>query len=445
MATNTTAIIAKWAQDTNNKSTFTQEQIKNGIIFQADILSNQLNGVFFNTTSSVRFLQVTAGLWDQLQVYNQNEMSEVLLAKDGLIKRRKYMCKNNTITNRPPISGSGGGSSPSNIDIINYTGSNTEDTANWKRVVEDNSIEATTSLSSNYMYLLCNSSTTPSGTLKIKIYKGSSLNCSFHLHFSGFDYKTFDIPRCEYSEVIKKTRVNSSYGNIFYPGFGIMVTPSGIYLAVNSTTQADKMVVDYFDANFIPPLSSTTFVSPSSNENLPYAIRKGGGSEIKNLGCVFNNLRNNSNNQKGHTYDYYLFSNGFVAWTSAVSLNSAYYHQYANGGFASLNIDVSDAVFRNVGSKAGTTIGARQTPQLPNIRGQVFSSGRDGTPGGGYKSIRNYLSGTGCFSPAGSQGTTPVSTDDTVNFDASRSNSIYSNSGDVRGVTLVCRTVVQAF
>lgn len=483
MATNSFAIIATWASETRNKLTFSQEQIKNGIVFEAAIISNQLNGVFYDLSSASRFLQVTGGLYDAKQTYQPNEIASVLILQDGFTKRRQYMCIQANTTNKPPISGSG--STQSDIEVINFNGSNTEDIPRWKRVLDDTKIEATGSLVAGQMCLICSNSTTPNGRLKIKIFKGDALSCNFELVFSGFDYKTFEIPVCEYSEAIKKTRVDNTYGNIYYPGFGLMVTPNGIYIGVKSTTQADKIVVEYSDCNFKPVLSNIPFVEPQANTNLPYAIRKGGGSDIQNLGCVYSNIRNNANDQKQYTYDYYLFKNGFVDWISAMTLNTAYYHQFANGGMASTNIDVSDAVFRNVGAKSGQTVGVRLEPQLPNIKGE---EGFDNGTGDyadwsktyfydGDSTKRFSSSDFGRHSPKGYSGaiysklTNPrnagvpssltewlpsVGRNDgqsysntyyypTLAVDASRSNPIYSDEGDVRGITIVSRNKLQAF
>lgn len=227
----------------------------------------------------------------------------------------------------------------------------------------------------NYIYLLVpNTITNPYGDLRVRCYDSSgNFTCSFTLSMLGVGLEEFKITKCIYSKTLKSSRVSSSYGGLFYGGFGLLQNSNGIYFSVVNNSKCYKVEVEYSDCNFVPTLTQTSFLSPSSTNKI-YAIREGGGTFIQDLGCIKNNYRLSGTSAGGESLEFYLFSNGFVRWTSAMTLNGNYFHQWANGNFGSLNIDSSDKYLCNVGTNAGQTLGVIKGAELPNIKGKYLAS-----------------------------------------------------------------------
>lgn len=467
MATNTNPITKDqlWASDTSNRK-YDKTTSKKGIIFQSGVVSNEVNGALNYDESSIRFLQTTAGLYDSSQDYDKNQLADILIAENGITRKRKYISRQNGLKNQPPISG-GSSQTTNDIEITTINDSVTENTNNWQRVLDDSKISVKTALSQNSMYLLCNNSSAY-GRLRVKVFDSSNaLKCAFTIAFLGFGYSDFKIYECIYSSDIRSSRVYSGFGGIYYAGFGLMQASNGLYFDVRSTSKASRLEIEYSDCNFIPPLSSTGSQTPSSSYK-PYAIREGGGTFIQDLGVIKNDYRNTGSSVGGESLEFYLFSNGFVKWTSAMSLDSNYFHQWANGNFGSLNIDASDKYLCNVGTNTGQSLGVIKSESLPNIKGKtgVFhriqdvldvnwhggadSTWADGTSTGRTTGFEGALYGaredigSHLYLRWTSDAVTGTRTNRTC-LDASRSSSIYKDGAKVFGDRIPNYLVVQAF
>lgn len=315
------------------------------------------------------------------------------------------------------------------------------------------------------MYLLVPSSiTNPEGDLRVKCYdNGGNLTCSFTLAMLGVGLEEFKITKCIYSKDLKGTRVSNSYGGLFYGGFGLLQNAGGIYFSVLDNSKCEKIIVEYSDCNFVPSLVGITNTTPSITEKI-YAIREGGGTWIQDLGCIKNNYRNNGTSASGESLEFYLFSNGFVRWTSAMTLDANYFHQWSNGNFGSLNIDASDKYLCNVGSKVGQTLGTIKQAELPNTKGKLYKSGqRDaqftmamyGVTYSSFQSFKDKIgSDLGVFDVDWYPNVTAGGTVNvggglyspySIGFNASRSNSTYKDGAGVFGDCIPNFLVIQAF
>ena len=422
-----------WASSTTNKN-YPKEKtdIENGILYEGEVVSNQLNGIEEVNQYAIRELQTTGGYYDNNQIYNLNNVVFVLVNDGGNIKQRFYICKQNNTTGTPPITQSG---LSGDISIINLSNSYRENTNKWELIgISDRKI-VSYSTSGKYNYRFW-SNTYPKGTLKIKTYDSSgNVTCSFEVTFLG-DNKNFNIRNVVYSDAVR-TSANKWGGTyIGHPGFCVFYNIPNFGLSVYDNTFCKKIEIDYTDFSFISPsVTQVTFV----DTNL-YAVREGGGTYIPNLGDIHQNLRNNVTASNGDTYSFYLFSRGCVPFSTAIVLNTNIYHQWNNGGMPSVNIDVSDCYLVNKGSKMGQTNAVKLNEALPNITGTfstaIYTS-YDTTPTGAFKDrvtkTNYYASGNFNF------------TNSTWNFKASNSNTTYQDGAPVRGKCLVTSFLLQAF
>lgn len=62
-----------WANGTYNKSTFSEEQKKTGIVYQGAVVSNELNGVLYDTQRYIDTLQRAATGWNSYKQYDKGD------------------------------------------------------------------------------------------------------------------------------------------------------------------------------------------------------------------------------------------------------------------------------------------------------------------------------------------------------------------------------------
>lgn len=379
MATNPVTTI--WASETSNFVSFTTSQIEQGIVYKGNIVSNELNGIEKLVFTSIRHTQTTGELYDNAQTYNPSQYCSQLISTNGITKLLYFQntsSSNNTGT--PPLSGDTS-SNQNDVLVLSDNQHLTQDSTNWGKVIVDSTLIKTATPTANNMYQLANLSNKTFGEMKIKTYDTSgNMHCVFDLEIYTLltNDLQFNIKNVLYSSTIRKASTDySSYSNIFFMGFGLVLTSGGLYFGVTNNALCSKIEVEYSKMNFIPTLQQTALTTPNQTTAKIYAIRNGGGTFIQDLGVIKNDYRANGNNSLGETLQFYLFSNGFVQWTSAITLNSTYYHQWANGNFGSLNIDVSDRVLRNVGTNATQTLGTLLEDAIRNITGGWQCSKRD--------------------------------------------------------------------
>lgn len=465
MATNPVTTI--WASGTSNVASFTTSQIEQGIVYESNIVSNELNGIEKLVFTSIRHTQTTGELYDNAQTYNPSQYCSQLISTNGITKLLYFQnTSSSDNTGTPPLSGDTS-SNKNDVLILSDNSNLTQDSTNWGKVIVDSTLIKTANTTANNMYQLVNLSNKTFGEMKIKTYDTSgNLHCVFDLETYTLltNDLQFNIKNVLYSQTIRQASTTySSYANIFFMGFGLVLTNAGLYFGVTNNALCSKIEVEYSKMNFIPTLQQTTLPTPNQNTDKIYAIRNGGGTWIQDLGIIKNDYRASGNNALGETLQFYLFSNGFVRWTSAMTLESNYFHQWANGGFGSLNIDVSDKYLCNVGTDTGQSLGVIKSQSLPNIKGGYQSSRRDRRLSyGGVESIPvdiygNNLPGDksiafGAFSRTdkttnGSSSNIIANSEYNIGFlfDASKSSSIYQDGAKVFGARIPNHFVIQAF
>lgn len=438
-------IVVVWASTTSNKDILNPTTQGNGIVFNSDIVSDFINSALYINSQATRNLQVMGGYYDSGQDYKQYHFCSQILFEGGKYSLNYFMATQDTPTLAPTDATS---YQQQTTDMeIPTNGSNVQ--SGWKKISIDTSLKkAQSNIENDKMYQLADINNNVFGEMRIKTYDTSgSLHCIFDvdLHKMGNEI-LFNIKNVLHGSTIRKaTTTYSSFSNIFFMGFGLVLTTDGLYFGVKNNTLCESIEIEYSNMNFIPTLQEETLPTPNASSAKIYAIRNGGGSFIQDLGLIKNDYRANGNTPLGETLDFYLFSNGYVRWTSAMTLDSNYFHQWANGGFGSLNIDSSDKYLCNIGTHTGQVLGVIKSESLPEVKGEIFFTGTDGTTGGQFRSIRYGLSGTGCFSPKGSQGTRPTSNEDTALFKLSDSSSVYQDNAKVFGDCIPNYLVIQAF
>lgn len=462
-----------FASSTTNKEYYTDKaSIENGILYGSDVVSDKLNGIEEVNQYAIRELQTIGGYYDNNQIYNRNNIVFVLVNDNNIIKKRVYVCNNDNITGKPPISGTSSGKY-NDVDVIDIGGySFTEDTTNWSKVDIDNSriVKYNTSGKSNYRFFSLTSEN--KGYIKIRTYSDTSSSTSVTMSFDVyFCAGKFKIKNVIYSDSVRKSnnRFNSIY--IGHPGFALFLTSGYFGISINDDTFIKRIEIDYEGASFFnSAVTKITF-----NDSDLYAIREDGGSYINNLGDIYHSLRNNVTASNGDTYDFFLFSRGCIPFSTAIVLNSTYYHQWANGGMPSVNIDVSDSYLVNKGVVMGQVNGVKYKESLPNIKsrtGNTYELGSNQQPahamnmsGEAYSQYGNSMGNgwQGAFyaeserpNDVGFQsGLNFYATDQVVangnyyqlylKFDASRSSPVYQDDAPVRGKCLVTTFLLQAF
>lgn len=435
-------IIMIWGATTTNKITFTQSEIGSGIAYQGPVVSNQLNGIMNLVFTSIRHTQTTGELYDNAQTYNPSQYCSQLISTNGITKLLYFQnTSNSDNAGTPPLSGDTS-SNQNDVLVLSDNQNLTQDSTNWGKVIVDSTLIKTANPTANNMYQLVNLSNQTFGEMKIKTYNTSgNLHCVFDLEvYTMMGDLEFRIKNVIYSSTIRMNTTYSSYANIFFMGFGLVLTSGGLYFGATNNTLCTKIEVEYSKMNFIPTLQQTTLPTPNQSTAKIFAIRNGGGTWIQDLGVIKSDYRADGNNALGETLDFYLFSNGFVRWTSAMTLDSNYFHQWANGGFGSLNIDASDKVLCNVGTSTGQSLGVIASASLPNITGSFTCV-----------TAMRFKDTSGAFDlqaqRAGSftSGSEDISYTVPTTFSASRVSSIYQDNAKVNMDRIPKILVIQAF
>lgn len=453
MATNPITTI--WASATSNTVTFSTSEIGAGIVYEGNIVSNQLNGVAQFITTAIRHTQTTGELWDKNQTYNPSQYCSQLVSTNGIVKISYFQNTSvSNLTGDAPLTGTTA-SNQNDVQVLNDDSSLTFNSTNWSKVLIDNTATKTTATIASQMYQLVNLSNKTFGSMKIKTYDASgNMHCVFDLEVYTLltSDLQFNIKNVLYSQTIRQaTTAYSSYANIFFMGFGLVLTSDGLYFGVTNNTLCNKIEVEYSNMNFIPTLQQVALSTPNASTAKIYAIRNGGGSFIQDLGVIKNDYRNTGNNSLGETLEFYLFSNGFVRWTSAITLDSNYFHQWSNGNFGSLNVDVSDRVFRNVGTNSTQAVGYLLEDAIRNITGEIQN-----TAFGNRYSLIGFTSSSNTWTKSGvfqQSGVVQLSSTSSVtssygygfwkiSLDASDS---VPTASENRGKSLTIIAVVQAF
>lgn len=446
-----------WASTTSNTVTFSTSEIGNGIVYEGLIVSNQLNGIAQFITTAIRHTQTTGELYDNTQTYNASQYCSQLLNTNGINKLVFFQnASGGDLVGTPPLKGTEA-VNQNDIVVISDDSSLIEDSTNWNRVIVDSTLIKTANPTANNMYQLVNLSNQTFGEMKIKTYNTSgNLHCVFDLDiYTMMGEIQFNIKNVLYSSTIRQSSTTySSYANIFFVGFGLVLTSNGLYFGVTNNTLCTKIEVEYSKMNFIPTLQQTTLPTPNASTAKIYAIRNGGGTFIQDLGVIKSDYRANGNNALGETLEFYLFSNGFVRWTSAMTLDSNYFHQWANGNFGSLNVDASDKILCNVGTTTGQSLGVIASASLPNIRGDTHrpNNNQTGLWAWGHNS---NMSASGAFIVRTNAPQGILSTYNTgymeylvsflLAFDASVSDPTYQDNAKVNMERIPNFLVVQAF
>lgn len=372
MATNPVTTI--WASGTSNFVSFTTSQIQQGIVYEGNIVSNELNGIEKLVFTSIRHTQTTGELYDNAQTYNPSQYCSQLISTNGITKLLYFQnTSSSDNTGTPPLNGDTS-SNQNDVLVLSDNQNLTQDSTNWGKVIVDSTLIKTATPTANNMYQLVNLSNKTFGEMKIKTYDTSgNMHCVFDLEIYTLltNDLQFNIKNVLYSSTIRQASTTyASYANIFFMGFGLVLTSGGLYFGVTNNALCSKIEVEYSKMNFIPTLQQTALTTPNQTTAKIYAIRNGGGTFIQDLGIIKNDYRANGNNALGETLQFYLFSNGFVQWTSAMTLDSNYFHQWSNGNFGSLNIDASDKYLCNVGTHTGQSLGVIKSQSLPNIKAE---------------------------------------------------------------------------
>lgn len=421
--------------------------IKAGIALQEDIRSNLPNGLANLEQSAIRELQTMGGFYDNNQTYNTGDFVTQLISENGIFRIVYYRCKKDSTTQKPPLTGTNVGTA----DIPVLSNITAEDLVTWDRVFFETKNKTTFSNGTNQRNVVLISSANKDkvlGKLKVRT-KGSGTagwDVCFDIEFFG-SASEFKISNVYYSDRVRKS---SNIGNnipIAHIGFCLDVQTSGeLHLWCYNVAYCSSFEFDFSELN-CPIVASTTTLQMTK----PYAIIEGGGVIRQGLGTIKNDYRTNSTPASGETYAFYLFKNGYVRWTSAITLNSTYFHQWANGGFGSLNIDASDKYLCNVGSKVGQNLGTIKKAELPNFIGKIKNSGvaspysvwnNNGDSGWNVEGAFRKENAARLY--RATAGTTTDTNSDLV-LDPSNNNPIYKNSGGVFGDCIPSFLVAQAF
>lgn len=307
----------------------------------------------------------------------------------------------------------------------------------------------------------------PKGTLKCRTKKNGAITSYFEIVFSGISPKNFNIRHVQYAPTIQLTQVEHNYGLVYYPGFALRATAAEFSFSVANIDQCDTLEVDYAEMDVAPSLNKVAFTSDRS-----YAIREGGGSFIPGLGSIIPCIRDRDI-QSGESFSFYQFMTGRIVWERGLELNTDLYHQFASGGFPSLDVDTVGMFLRH--KTADASIGELRQAQLPNIKGfrgntaerdsagNLARSMTDGGPAHGTAGAAALGDWRGAFymeqktpREVGIGDTTSfASTQRAANsadiphlylgFDASRHDPTYADDGEVRPKSLNTLFMLQLF
>lgn len=420
---------------TNRKYPTTKSEIESGLALKSDIRSNDPNGIANFEQVATRDLQTAGALYDNNQIYNAGDYVSVLISEGAIPRILYFRCKLDNTTQTPPITGTNGGTEDRPV-LSNPVFANPNA---WDRVLFETRNRVALSNSSKKSILLIGDASKDSvfGTLNVKLKASgsSSYDCVFDIEFFG-KATEFRIKNVYYSANIRNSSNRCGGIQVGHPGFFIDINNEKMYLSVYDYTYCQNMEFDFSMLNCTVSPAAATYTLTK-----PYAIIEGGGVIRQGLGSITADYRNNQNAQSGETYDFYLFKNGYVKWSSALTLNSTYYHQWANGGFGSLNIDASDRVFRNVGTNATQTLGTLLEDAIRNITGKLGMS--TANVARGSDTPRGYRFGVPTGGASGAFDGDSINTDGgTVSLDVSR---VVPTASENRVKSITTYFVIQAF
>lgn len=215
-------------------------------------------------------------------------------------------------------------------------------------------------IENNKSYRFYTDSMIPQGTLKVRCLSNGTVTASFDLVFPGMSYRDFYITNVVYSPMVKRTGLTSANGYPFFPKFAIVANSVYIGLAVEDTQFCENVEFEYTDINIKPIMEEDNF----SNQN-SYAIRNGGGSYIRELGEIVTSYKLNTDTAYG-SFDFYLFSNGFIAYDKNIVLDRNIYHSYYDMGCLDTFADISNMHFISA-TESTPIVGTIQQPALPNV------------------------------------------------------------------------------
>lgn len=436
-----TPIIYPYAEGTTNKRyPNTQTEIEAGIPLKGDIRSQDPNGIANFEQNAIRDLQTMGGFYDDSQVYNAGDFVSVLISEGSIVRILYFRCKQDSTKATPPITGTNGGTA----DIPVLSNPVFANPTKWERVLFEtrNLVTLTNGTSNNILLIGDTAKDSVFGTLTIKL-RGNSTpagqyDCVFDIEFFG-KATEFRIRNVFYSQAVRNSNNLCGGIQIGHPGFFLEVKNDKMYLAVKNPQFCQNMEFDFSRLNCIVIPSTDTY-----SITKPYAIIEGGGVIREGLGRIYNDYRLASNAQSGETYDFYLFKNGYVKWISNVTLNTTYYHQWANGGFGSLDIDASDKYLCNAGTHTGQTLGVIKNESLPNVKGTTISTFRRDILPSSITSGAFSNSSTGTLYAFDAQGSWILIYYENT-MDLSTYSSIYQDGAKVFGDRIPNFLVVQAF
>lgn len=405
--------------------------------------------------------------------YKQNDYVKAFVHSKGVITERLYMVDKETPdalseVNYAPLAGD-------TYRVINGTtiyedNSSLQEKSGYVRVYTVEGLKKTLSVTSgsNYKIYEPTGAVYPKGTLRLRALKAGKVSGYMEIVFGGTSHQDFSFRNVQYAKSVRAAAATSAYGYIFYPGFAVYCDETYFGLSVSSTTYVDSFELDYTDIDLVPDGTPASFVT-----NKCYAIREGGGSYIPNIGSTFFSMRN-AGLQSGVSEDFYNFMSGSIPWTAGITLDTNLYHQYA-AACVMPTMDNSGRFTRNMGGNSANVIGGVQAESLPNIKGKTGNTSEDASNGNAALSMS--MSGEaqsvyGCSMRNGWEGAlyavskrpndvgfppgTPFWSADRsqvngdyyrlyLEFDASRSSSIYQNGAHVNPVSITKQERLQVF
>lgn len=130
-------INAVWAENTNNKTKFLEDEVKLGIIYKGPVVSNQLNGLGYSLYKMLDFEQRGCGYFNINKTYYNNDI--VMIARksnNSALKIEFYRCKTSGIKGHPPIINA----SIDDTYYVNIYTNGVIDGINWERLDDANSV-----------------------------------------------------------------------------------------------------------------------------------------------------------------------------------------------------------------------------------------------------------------------------------------------------------------
>lgn len=439
--------------------------VKDELTKRTESLTEEITTQVKTELSGLEALEREGAVYDETLEYQTNQFVRAFVKTEKGVESRLYMANEDSVS-ESPINGTLF-AEQNGIKIYNDAG--LTESNKYNRLIHTNSNVYKVNLQANKTFKLLGGGTIPRGKLKCSVFKGNSVTAYFEIIFSGTSISDFIIRNVMYANSVKSTTISSSYGYIFYPGFAIFCDGINFGISVDKITQADYIEFDYSEFNQIPTLQTPSSFSSAHC----YAIREGGGSYIPNIGSTFFSMRN-AGLQSGVSEDFYTFMSGSIPWTAGITLDTSLYHQYA-AACVMPTMDNSGRFTRNMGGNSANVIGGVQAESLPNIKGQTGNTSDDDAYGNAAYSMamsgKSY-SAYGCSMRGGwdgalyavskkpndvgfPSGTPFYTTQQTpadaniyqiyLEFDASKSSTIYQNGAHVTPVSITKQERLQVF